>query len=689
MAIKRLSKAVSAGIVSTSSIRSQISVLKELIENAVDAILESCGSNNNIGQIQIEIDKETAGLEYLSVSDDGPGIQKGDRNLLCLNHTTSKIYSKDEFFNGISTCGFRGEALNFIAGLSQRMEISTKTYTDEMVECWTVGSSGVPNSDSKFVPGVIGTTIKLNTIFQSTPVRYKFLKKSKQKILKDIESLVMTFALIYRSIRFQLKYVKVLPGNRIQSVDIKTYASKVDRIQLISSIFNFGKQEQFFESKLNFKVGSVGYALYDAQVDLILPYVKVDSTFASKINLKIATVNCKPMSLRLKFGKTVASKVSETYSSLLLPIPTTWYVSFNLPADVVDFNIEPEKSDILIPNEEEFFNNFVENLTCIITEKNGLKKSEITITDKTKIHDEVVNFGVDFNLSSDEDLFESLETSFERLKKNQEKELVDKKQLINETQLINGKQFADEKPNHLQTSNIKLEPEKNLSKDFKKQYKVDAVVARTEDDNEWSRSVYDDDTMLSSDIEIPQKSISQGNLVLTKEKSSELNPWTMMELSKEIKESIKDSSSITTKKTNAILTKDPELTLIEPEFNSPSDLQKSSKNRKSLKQMSISSYGTYQIKENLKNPITKTYSKIRLSEMSQNTLNNNLPAGFKLDINKTHRMARLNEEEIWTCRQGIPSKHLEQFVSQLYTALYYEPMCREPILNEDGIYSAI
>lgn len=136
MSIQRLPRAVSATIVSTSSVQSQVSVLKELIENAIDAI----GSKNQ-GQIYVEIDKESAGLDFLSVKDNGSGIEKADRNVMCMNCTTSKMTSMDQLSAGVFTCGFRGEALNFIAHLPAPCRLAQK---QTQMSRWKRGQSKIP-----------------------------------------------------------------------------------------------------------------------------------------------------------------------------------------------------------------------------------------------------------------------------------------------------------------------------------------------------------------------------------------------------------------------------------------------------------------------------------------------------------------------------------------------------------------
>ena len=138
------------------------SVVKELVENSIDA-----------GASSIEISIVDGGIKKITVSDDGAGILPEDMKLAFLPHATSKI--KD--FNDIdvlSTLGFRGEALASIASVSE-VKLTT---TPKGGECATISLKGGEIISEGFASRSQGTTIEVENLFYNTPARLKFLKKT-------------------------------------------------------------------------------------------------------------------------------------------------------------------------------------------------------------------------------------------------------------------------------------------------------------------------------------------------------------------------------------------------------------------------------------------------------------------------------------------------------------------------------
>ena len=138
-----------------------LSVVKELVENAIDA-----------GSSRITIQVEDGGLEIIKVVDNGCGISKQDIPMAFLRHATSKIQTADDLFN-IHTMGFRGEALPSIASVSI-MEIASRkqdalagyTFVIENNNIDFLGEVGMP----------VGTQVTVKSLFYNTPVRKKFMK---------------------------------------------------------------------------------------------------------------------------------------------------------------------------------------------------------------------------------------------------------------------------------------------------------------------------------------------------------------------------------------------------------------------------------------------------------------------------------------------------------------------------------
>ncbi|MBE7035112.1 MAG: DNA mismatch repair endonuclease MutL [Ruminococcaceae bacterium] len=161
--IKVLDISVSNKIAAGEVVERPASVVKELLENALDA-----------GASQIVIEIKNGGISYIRVADNGCGIARDEVPVAILRHATSKI-SEAEDLDAIRTLGFRGEALSSIAAVST-MEIFTRTPSEEtgthlvsengsVVEC---AEAGCPK----------GTTVVVRDLFMNTPARMKFLKKN-------------------------------------------------------------------------------------------------------------------------------------------------------------------------------------------------------------------------------------------------------------------------------------------------------------------------------------------------------------------------------------------------------------------------------------------------------------------------------------------------------------------------------
>lgn len=138
------------------------SVVKELLENAIDA---------GAGQITVSI--ESGGVRLIEISDNGTGIEAKYIPTAFIRHATSKIRTEDDL-NSIHTLGFRGEALASIASVA-RVEVLTRTESDECASLYRIEGG----EEQAIEPGArgVGTTIRVRDLFYNTPARMKFLKK--------------------------------------------------------------------------------------------------------------------------------------------------------------------------------------------------------------------------------------------------------------------------------------------------------------------------------------------------------------------------------------------------------------------------------------------------------------------------------------------------------------------------------
>lgn len=194
MSIIKLDKDTVEKIAAGEVIESPLSIIKELVENSIDA-----GSRN------ITVDIKNGGKSYIRVTDDGVGIAREDIDLAFQKHATSKISKFDDLYT-IASLGFRGEALPSIASVSKVVAIS-KTEDSEIGTKLDLTTK--ENKKSSIATNK-GTSIIVEDLFYNIPARRKFLKSDMAEANK-ISKLMYAFAIGYKNISF--KYIK---DDRIQ-----------------------------------------------------------------------------------------------------------------------------------------------------------------------------------------------------------------------------------------------------------------------------------------------------------------------------------------------------------------------------------------------------------------------------------------------------------------------------------------
>jgi DNA mismatch repair protein MutL len=188
MPIRLLSSEVASQIAAGEVIERPASVVKELLENSLDA-----------GARSITITIGEAGKKLIEVSDDGSGIPSGELELAVARHATSKLVRSDDLFS-ISTLGFRGEALASIGSVS-RMTITSRVQ-DEKEGALIKVEGGIPGGLTR-VGATVGTTVRVEDLFYNVPARLKFLKSDVTE-RRAIDQLVTRYALAYPDRRFKL-----------------------------------------------------------------------------------------------------------------------------------------------------------------------------------------------------------------------------------------------------------------------------------------------------------------------------------------------------------------------------------------------------------------------------------------------------------------------------------------------------
>lgn len=191
MAIHILSPQLANQIAAGEVVERPASVIKELVENSLDA-----------GSTQIDIDLEQGGCKLIRIRDNGCGINKDELALALARHATSKISTLDDL-DAIISLGFRGEALASISSVS-RLTLTSRTA--EQSEAWQVYAEGRDMKPTiKPAAHPIGSTVEVLDLFYNTPARRRFLKTEKTEFM-HIEEFVRRIALARPDVSFNLQH---------------------------------------------------------------------------------------------------------------------------------------------------------------------------------------------------------------------------------------------------------------------------------------------------------------------------------------------------------------------------------------------------------------------------------------------------------------------------------------------------
>ena len=223
MPVRLLSPEVASQIAAGEVVERPASVVKELVENSLDA-----------GAQAIAIAIEEAGRKLVEVADDGSGIAAGELELAASRHATSKLARAEELFS-ISTLGFRGEALASIGSVS-RMTLTSRVKTVKEGARLKV-DGGIANKVEK-VGAPVGTVVRVEELFYNVPARLKFLKTDVTE-RRAIDNLVTRYALAYPKVRFKLSEGK--------NISLQT-AGDGDRRAILAALYGVDAAKQMLET---------------------------------------------------------------------------------------------------------------------------------------------------------------------------------------------------------------------------------------------------------------------------------------------------------------------------------------------------------------------------------------------------------------------------------------------------------
>ena len=279
------------------------SVVKELVENAIDA-----------GATEIEIYIENGGKDLIKVIDNGCGIEYEDMQSVFMPHATSKI-AKAEDLDSVLTLGFRGEAVASIASVS-KMTITSKV---EGGKCYRLTSNEGELGRIEETIGAVGTEVCVETLFCNAPVRLKFLKTDKGEEA-EITNYVSRFILNRSDISFTYyangKKVLQSFGGGLEEALISVYGAATLRECIQIDAEKHGVRVHGYIGNQNFYKGNKSY----------------QSVFLNG---------------RYIINGTIASAVSNAYGSYMMKRQYPFYVlHIEVPREVVDVNVHPNKADV-------------------------------------------------------------------------------------------------------------------------------------------------------------------------------------------------------------------------------------------------------------------------------------------------------------------------------------------------------
>lgn len=352
--IRLLPDAVANQIAAGEVVQRPASVVKELLENAIDA-----------GATNIQLVVKDAGKTLIQVIDNGKGMSFNDARLCFERHATSKLRKADDLFR-ISTKGFRGEALASIAAIAH-VELKTKPVTDEMGTLVLI--EGAEIKEHAPVTASDGTSIAVKNLFFNVPARRNFLKSDKIE-LTHIEEELYRVALIHHDITFQYynngKLVLMLPASNMRQRIINTFGQhfndKLFPVELDHELMRItgfiakpenakkkGEQYMFINQRY-VRHSLLNFAVEKAYADLIPQGSHPPYFIAIEMDPSTIDVNVSPTKVEVKLQdeRLIFGFLNSTVKKALGTMSLTPMIDFDdsFPDIVTD---RPENKEIVAP----------------------------------------------------------------------------------------------------------------------------------------------------------------------------------------------------------------------------------------------------------------------------------------------------------------------------------------------------
>ncbi len=303
--ISQLPPSVVTKIAAGEVIERPASVVKEMLENSVDA-----------GATRIDIEVEQGGIDRILIADNGCGVHHDDLSLVFSSHATSKLRNADDLFN-IETLGFRGEAMASIGGVAQ---VTVQSRQHDQTSGSELTCRGGTLTPIKAWNGSPGTRIEVKHLFFNVPVRRKFLRKAPTEMGHIAETFVRV-ALSQPNLHMTLRH----NGKLIHEVP-----ATADLQQRIGIFLGEELRDTLYPVQANYN-------------DVVLSGFVADPS-VERGNAKMQYLFLNGRWIR---DRSIGHAVQEAYRGLLMtgryPV---WFLFLEMPPDLVDVNVHPTKCEV-------------------------------------------------------------------------------------------------------------------------------------------------------------------------------------------------------------------------------------------------------------------------------------------------------------------------------------------------------
>lgn len=327
-----------------------VSVIKELVENAIDA---------GAGNISVEI--KGGGIDYIRVTDNGCGIKKEDIPKAFLRHATSKIKCAEDLCD-INSLGFRGEALSSVAAVAM-VELMTKTKDEVYGYRYRIEGGKEMSFDEAGIPN--GTTVIVKNLFYNTPARRKFLKSAVTEggyITELMERLVLS----HPSVSFKYTMNGTVKLTSTGSGDVMSDVYSV-----------FGRDIQRLLVDIE----------YDSETVRLRGYVGKPELSRGNRNFELFFVNN-----RFIKSKLLSSATEEAYKPYMMLHRFPFVILYlDIDSRFIDVNVHPAKTEIRFYEEQELYRIVCKAVTAGITKRELIPETPAKIIKETEEPEKIIS----------------------------------------------------------------------------------------------------------------------------------------------------------------------------------------------------------------------------------------------------------------------------------------------------------